>query len=298
MSDGIVFIDGEYMSPEDATMSIFDAGFVWGDSVYDVTSTWNGWFFMLDEHLERFRQSCEGFRLENPYSFEEMRRICAECVDRAGLSNAYVKMQITRGVPPHGVRDPRGLKPSVVVYAVPYVWIWGEDKCRNGANLFVSSVERVSSRAIDQRFKNYNRADLVQARLEAYDNGCDDAILTGADGYLTEGPGFNFFIVGDGTVASPDHNVLEGITRRSVREICEREGIPFELRRIRPEEIGEASEVFTSTTAGGVMPITQVNGKPVGNGHAGIVTSRIQSTYWSEREAGWHGVRADDILAS
>ena len=298
MSDGIVFIDGEYMSPEDATMSIFDAGFVWGDSVYDVTSTWNGWFFMLDEHLERFQRSCEGFRIENPYSFGEMRRICAECVDRAGLSNAYVKMQITRGVPPHGVRDPRGLVPSVVVYAVPYVWIWGEDKCRNGANLFVSSVERVSSRAIDQRFKNYNRADLVQARLEAYDHGCDDAILAGADGYLTEGPGFNFFIVRDGTVASPDHNVLEGITRRSVREICEREGIPFELRGIRPEEIDGASEVFTSTTAGGVMPITQVNSKPIGNGHVGIVTSRIQSTYWSEREAGWHGVRAGDILAS
>ena len=298
MSDGIVFIDGEYMRPEEATMSIFDTGFVWGDSVYDVTSTWNGWFFMLDEHLERFARSCEGFRLENPYSIEEMRRICSKCVDRAGITNAYVKMQITRGVPPPGVRDPRGLKPSVVVYAVPYVWIWGEDKCRNGANLFVSSVERVSSKAIDQRFKNYNRADLVQARLEAYDHGCDDAILAGADGFLTEGPGFNFFIVKDGTVASPDYNVLEGITRRAVREVCEREGIPFELRRIRPEEIGEASEVFTSTTAGGVMPITAINGKPVGNGHAGIVTSRIQSVYWSEREVGWHGVRVGDILAS
>ena len=144
MSDGTVFIDGEYMRPQDATMSIFDAGFVWGDCVYDVTSTWNGWFFMLDEHLERFQRSSEGFRLENPYSFEEMRRICAECVDRSGLANAYVKMQITRGVPPHGVRDPRGLTPSVVVYAVPYVWIWGEDKCRNGANLFAVSYTHLT----------------------------------------------------------------------------------------------------------------------------------------------------------
>ena len=298
MSDGIVFIDGEYMRPKDATMSIFDTGFVWGDSVYDVTSTWNGYFFMLDEHLERFQRSCEGFRLENPYSIEEMRSICAECVDRAGITNAYVKMQITRGVPPPGVRDPRGLTPSVVVYAVPYVWIWGEDKCRNGAELYVSGIERVSSKAIDQRFKNYNRADLVQARLEAYDHGCDDAILAGADGFLTEGPGFNFFIVKDGTVATPDHNVLEGITRRAVREICEREGISFDLRKIRPEEIAEANEVFTSTTAGGVMPITRINGKPIGNGHTGIVTSRIQQTYWSERETGWHGVKATDILAS
>ena len=91
--------------------------------------------------------------------------------------------------------------------------------------------------------------------------------------------------------------MLEGITRRAVRELCEREGIPFELRRIRPEEMTGASEVFASTTAGGVMPVTGIDGKPVGNGHAGLVTSRIQSAYWSGREAGWHGVRPDDILA-
>ena len=185
----------------------------------------------------------------------------------------------------------------MVVYAIPYVWIWGEDKCRHGADLFVSGVERVSSKAIDQRFKNYNRADLVQARFEAYDHGCDDAILTGADGCLTEGPGFNVFIVREGAVASPDYNVLEGITRRAVRELCEREGIPFELRKIRPDEIARASEVFASTTAGGVMPITRINGRPIGNGHAGIVTSRIQRAYWSGREAGWHGVGVSDILA-
>ena len=297
MSDGIVFMNGEYMSPKDATMSIFDVGFVWGDGVYDVTSTWNGRLFMLDEHLERFRRSCEGFRLENPYSTEEMRRICAECVDRAGLSNAYVKMQITRGTPAPGVRDTRGLEPSVVVYAIPYVWIWGEDKCRNGANLFVSGVERVSSRAIDQRFKNYNRADLVQARFEAWDHGCDDALLVGPDGFLTEGPGFNVFMVKDGAVASPDDNVLEGITRRAVGEICARAGIPFRLRKILPGELAEASEVFASSTAGGVMPITRIDSRPIGNGHAGIVTGRIQQDYWSDREAGRYGVRVSDILA-
>ena len=114
--------------------------------------------------------------------------------------------------------------------------------------------------------------------------GCFSYSPASADGFHIEGPGFSFFIVRDGTVASPDYNVLEGITRRAVREI-------------RPEELDEASEVFTSTIAGGVMPITGINGNPIGNGHAGIVTSRIQSTYWNEREAGWHGVRAGDILA-
>ena len=85
MSVGVVFIDGEYVRPEEAKMSIFDTGFVWGDSVYDVTSAWNRWIFMLDEHLKRFQQSIEGFRLTSPYSHDEMRRICAECVERAGV---------------------------------------------------------------------------------------------------------------------------------------------------------------------------------------------------------------------
>ena len=100
MSEGCVFIGGEYVSPEDARMSIFDAGFVWGDTVYDVTSTWAGWFFMLDEHLERFARSCAGFRLENPYSADEMRSILAECVARTGTR------QLLREDPAHPRRDP------------------------------------------------------------------------------------------------------------------------------------------------------------------------------------------------
>ena len=247
--DGIVFIDGEYVKPEDARMTIFDAGFVWGDTVYDVTSTWNGVFFMLDEHLDRFERSCEGFRLENPYGRDEMRRILAECVDRAGLENAYVKMQMTRGVMRNV--DPRLGDPQLVSYAIPYVWLWGEDKTRNGLNLYVSSVERVSSKAIDQRFKNYNRADLVQSRFDAYDHGCDESILCGPDGHLTEGPGNNIYIVKDSVVATPDQNILEGVTRRAVTELCELEGIRLEKRKVHPDELKDIDEVFASSTAGG-----------------------------------------------
>ena len=298
MSEGCVFIGGDYVAPEDAKMSIFDAGFVWSDTVYDVTSTWSGWFFMLDEHLERFERSCEGFRLENPYSTDEMRSILAECVARTGLDNCYVKIQLTRGVIQSQTRDPRLGSPEFVAYATPYAWIWGEEKCRNGAALYLSGVERVSSKAIDARYKNYNRADFVQARFEAYDNGCDDAILVGADGSLTEGPGYNIFVVRDGAVASPDANVLEGITRRAVAELCDEEGIPFAYRRVEPEELGEADELFASTTAGGVMPVVRLGDKPIGNGHAGLVTSRIQSRYWQKREEGWHGTRVEDIRAA
>ncbi len=296
MSVGVVFIDGGYVKPGEAKMSIFDTGFVWGDSVYDVTSAWNRWIFMLDEHLKRFQQSIEGFRLTSPYSHDEMRRICAECVERAGVDNAYIKVQLTRGVIPSQTRDPRQGDPQFVAYAMPYIWIWGEEKCREGVNLFVSTVERVSSDAIDQRFKNYNRADLVQARFEAYDHGCDDSLLCGPDGNLTEGPGYNVLMVKDGKVVTPESNVLEGVTRRSVRELCELENIPYEERKISPDELKEADEIFCSTTAGGVMPVTQLDSKPIGNGHKGLLTSRIQGLYWNKRAEGWHGTKVEDIL--
>lgn len=296
MSDGVVFIGGEYVKPEDAKMSIFDTGFVWGDSVYDVTSSCNRWIFMLDEHLERFQQSMQGFRLKCPYSHEEMRNIIAECVERSGFDNAYIKMQLTRGVISAAAPDPRLGDPQFVAYAMPYVWIWSEEKCRNGVNLFVSNVERVSSDAIDQRFKNYNRADLVQSRFEAYDHGCDDSLLCGPDGNLTEGPGYNMLIVRDGKVVTPESNVLEGVTRRSVRELCEFENIPYEERKVHPDELKDADEILCCTTAGGVMPVTQIDSKPIGNGHKGLITSRIQDLYWSKRAEGWHGSKVEDIL--
>jgi len=299
MAGGVVFIDGEFVAPEEARMSIFDYGFTWSDCVYDVTSVWRGWFFKLDDHLERFERSCEGFRLTLPYARNEVAAILAECVDRAGLEDAYVKIEVTRGLTPNQSRDLRLAQNRFTAYAIPYVWIWGEEKCRDGASLHLCRrFERVSSKAIDQRFKNYNRADLVQGRLDAYDAGCDDAVLVSPDGALSEGFGWNILLVKDGKVATPDWNVLEGRTRDAVEEICRDEGVPYELRRVEPEELDTADEVFAATTAGGVMPVIRIDSNSVGNGTPGPITRLLQEQYWSRREAGWHGTRTADLLAS
>jgi branched-chain amino acid aminotransferase len=99
-------------------------------------------------------------------------------------------------------------------------------------------------------------------------------------------------------VASPDHNVLEGVTRGVVSELCTLEGIVFELRKIHPDELSNADEVFASTTAGGIMPVTRISNQPVANGQAGPVTRQLQTRYWENREQGWHGTRIDEILES
>lgn len=298
MSEGVVFIDGHYVAPEDARMSIFDYGFTWSDCVYDVTSVWRGWFFKLDEHLDRFARSCAGFRLVNPYSRDEVKGILAECVRRGGLDDAYVKLELTRGTTPNQSRDLRLARQRFTAYAIPYVWVWGEEASRNGVNLHLCRrFERISSRAVDQRCKNYNRADLVQGRLDAYEAGCDDAVLVGPEGELTEGFGWNILLVKDGVVATPDWNVLEGCTRDAVREICRDEGVPFELRRVEPEELAVADEVFATTTAGGVMPVTAVDSRPVGDGRPGRITRMLRDEYWGRRAEGWHGTRVADLPA-
>lgn len=299
MPGGVVFIDGEFVAPEEARMSIFDYGFTWSDCVYDVTSVWHGWFFKLDEHLDRFERSCAGFRLTNPHSRDEVKGILAECVDRAGLDDAYVKVEVTRGTTPNQSRDLRLARNRFTAYAIPYVWLWGEDRCRDGVDLHLCRrFERISSRAVDQRLKNYNRADLVQGRLDAYDAGCDDAVLVAPDGALSEGFGWNILLVRDGVVATPDWNVLEGCTREAVREICHDEGIAFELRRVEPEELLEADEVFATTTAGGVMPVITIDSRHVGDGRAGPITRLLQQHYWGRRAEGWHGTRVADLLGA
>jgi branched-chain amino acid aminotransferase len=296
---GVAFVDGEFVAPEQAQMSIFDAGFMYSDTVYDVLSGWDGWLFKLDEHLERFANSCKGFRLENPYSPEEVRRIVGECVERSGLRESYVKVELTRGVIPQNGRDLRDASQRFVAYAVPYVWIWGEEKCRAGANVHLSTkYRRIPSQAVDARFKNYNRADLVQARLDGYELGCDDAMLIGTDGSLTEGFGWNVMVVKDGRVSTPESNVLHGVTRETVEELCEIEGVPYDARRLDPEELANADEVFAATTAGGIMPIIALDSVPVADGAAGPHTRRLQELYWAKRSEGWHGTRTEQILAA
>ena len=280
-------------------MSIFDYGFTWSDCVYDVTSVWQGWFFKLDDHLERFERSCAGFRLAHQYSRDEVKEILAECVDRTGLEDAYVKVEVTRGTTPDDSRDLRLARNRFTAYAIPYIWIWGEEKCREGANVHLCRrFERISSRAVDQRLKNYNRADLVQGRFDAYEVGCDDAVLVASDGALSEGFGWNILLVTGGTVATPEWNVLEGRTRDAVEEICRDEDVPFQLRRVEPDELAVADEVFATTTAGGVMPVVAIDSRPVGDGRPGPLTRMLQEQYWARRAAGWHGTRVGELLAA
>ena len=204
MAGGLVFIDGEFVAPEEARMSIFDYGFTWGDCVYDVTSVWRGWFFKLDEHLARFERSCAGFRLTLPVLARrgqaDPRRVRRPGRPRGRLCQG-------RGDARHDADHSRDIRLARTASPPTRSPSSGSGASRRAGRRplhLCRSFERISSRAVDQRFKNYNRADLAQARLDAYDAGCDDAVLVGPDGALSEGFGWNILLVKDGTVATPD----------------------------------------------------------------------------------------------
>ena len=275
---------GHYVPIAEAAIPITDWGFLRSDAAYDVVTVWKGAFFRLDAHLERFAASCARFRLDVGRSMDEVTAVLEHCVRLSGLRDAYVEMIVTRGQPPWGSRDPRLAIHQFYAFAVPYVWIANEEQREKGLNLVVSDVQRIPASSVDPTAKNYHWNDLTMGLLGALDAGGDTAALTDANGNVVEGPGFNLFCVNaQGTLVTPAEGVLQGVTRRTVIEMAHALGLPLELRALPADELRRAREVFVSTSAGGVLPVTQVDGQPVGAGGIGPVVRQLVQTYWD-----WH----------
>jgi branched-chain amino acid aminotransferase len=298
MADGIAFVDGQYVPADQAKISLFDIGFTRGDAVYDTVSVWKGWFFRLDDHLARFERSCAGRRLACPHPPAELKRILATCVHRTGLEDAYVQMIVTRGsFPSMTRRDPRLCQNKFVGFALPYIWIVSPERQEEGIDLAIAGTRRTPAEAIDPRLKNFNWADLQQGLFEALDRGADTAVLCTPAGLLAEGPGFNLWVVRGGALATPRANVLEGVTRRTVLDLAGALGIAARESDLTPDDLRGADEAFLSSTAGGIMPVSRVDGRPLGSGTPGPLSRRLRALYWEKRETGWLGTRLKDLLA-
>ena len=282
-SRGCAWQRGEFVPIAQASVPLTDWGFLRSDATYDVVTVWDGAFFRLDAHLDRFFASCRRFRLDAGKSREEVTSILAECVRRAGLRSSYVEMIATRGQPPWGSRDPRQAVNQFFAFAVPYVWIANEAQRRDGLNVIVSDVQRIPATSVDPTAKNYHWNDLTMGLLDALDAGGDTVLLTDADGNVVEGPGFNVFAVSRGALVTPAEGVLEGITRRTVIEMARALGVRVELRKLPAAELRTAEEAFLSSSGGGVLPVTRVDHTAVGKGQVGPLTRQLMDTYWA-----WH----------
>ena len=245
-----------------------------------MASVWNGAFFRLDDHIDRFLASLDKLRLRIPHDRAGLREILHSCVRAGGLRDAYVAMVCTRGVPPRGARDPRLAQNRFFAYALPFVWIAPREKQLQGIDLHVSRRHRIAPESVDPTIKNYHWLDLVQSLFDAYDRGRDTSCVTDADGNVTEGPGFNVFVVKNGGVLTADRGVLQGISRRTAIELCERLGIPIRLGAVPIDELRHADEVFLTSTGGGVLPIAKVDGLALPH-FPGPITTRLHDAYWA-----------------
>ena len=290
-SAGAAWMNGQVMPVSEAKISVFDWGLTRSDITYDVVHVWKGAFFRLDDYLDRFEVSMKKLRLDVGMDRSTIRSALIELVGTSGLQSAYVSMVASRGTPiAPGTRDPRACTNHFYAWAVPFIWVIPEDVAKRGAHMSIAEdTRRIPFNSVDPTVKNYHWADMTAALFQALDDGYDTTVLLDHNDLVTEGPGFNIFAVIDGRVVTPRSGMLEGISRKTVLEICEELGIPCKATDINKNDFINAQEVFIATTAGGPVPVTRVNGRILGNNVIGSITAKILQTYWD-----WH--RREDLI--
>ncbi len=285
LSDGAAYIDGEIVPIGEARIPITDTGFLRSDTTYDVVAVWKGSFFRLDAHLDRFEGGCRKLRLSPPLERQRIVAVLHELVRVTGLRDAYVEVICTRGVAERGIRDPRRFRNRFYAWLVPYVWLLAPEEAERGMDAVIArSVRRIPSSSFDQTVKNFHWGDLTRGLYEAYDRGARYPILLDSQDNVTEGAGYNVFAFLDGRLSTPDTGVLEGITRRTILELAGQQGITTAVEPLPAETLARASELFATSTAGGVMPITTLDGEEVGDGKLGPLTRHLRDLYWAAHD--------------
>ena len=295
---GYAWIDNKYVELAEAKIPILDWGFLRSDATYDVVHVWKGRFFRLDKHIDRFFESTKKLRMPCQISRDELKKILANCVIKGKLENAYVEMIQTRGISPKFVRDPRLATPRVMAFAVPFGWILKQEDFEKGLNVLLTDIKRIPPSSVDPTIKNYHWMDLVTGMLDAYEKGNDTAVLVDENNNITEGPGFNLFCINDSGIFTPDHGVLEGITRQSIFDLAKELHLPIMKKSISVEELYNAKELFATSTAGGIMPITRVSGKEIGKGSVGNLTRQLHKLYWEKHSDDSWSTSISDILTN
>ncbi|MFI5012149.1 MAG: aminotransferase class IV [Hyphomicrobiales bacterium] len=288
-ADGAAYMRGRFVPIAEAAIPVTDWGFTRSDAVYDVVHVFHGGFFRLDDHLDRFHRSMQARRLAPQEDRARMEDILHRCVALTGLLDSYVAMVALRGRPRGaGSRRPADCDNHFVAYAIPWIDVIPPEVQARGAHLWIATVPRVPDASFDPTVKNYQWGDLTTGLMEAHDHGFDTAILCDVQGFVTEGPGFNIFIVKDGRVLTPDRGSLQGITRASVLELCKSLGMEAAVAPIPRAMLEDADEVFAATTAGGVMPVARVGRRILGNDRPGPISTMLKDAYWRKHEEGWY----------
>lgn len=270
-----VILNGDLIERSEAKVDIEDRGYQFGDGVYEVIRVYNGKMFTADEHLERLLDSGKKIELNIPYSKDQLKQMLLEMIAKNQLDLGIVYMQFSRGTSPRNHAYP-GADVAPVLTAYTRETTRPVESMRNGVKAIL--IEDIRWLRCD--IKSLNLLGNIMAKQKAAQSGCFEAIQHRGD-TVTEGSSSNIAIVKDGTLYThPATNlILNGITRRKINEICRENGIALEESAFTKEDLLAADEVFMSSTSAEITPITEIEGKPVGNGSPGPITNKLQNLF-------------------
>jgi branched-chain amino acid aminotransferase len=280
MSNYQVFLNGEFVPEEEAKVSVFDHGFLYGDGCFEGIRAYDGRVFKLEEHMDRLYDSAKALDLDVPYDQEEFTELVLEACRVNELEDAYIRPLVSRGEGDLGL-DPRKCEEcTTLIIAREFPTLYGDELYETGLTLATVSARRNSPQCLSPNIKSMNYLNNIIGKIEANQKGVDEGLFLDLQGYVSEATADNVFVVDDGTVITPPpQNSLVGVTRSSAIELAQDEGFPFEEKRLTLFDVYSADEVFMTGTAAEIAPIVEVDGREIGDGTPGGITKQLMSAF-------------------
>lgn len=275
-----VYISGKLLDKEQATVSVYDHGLLYGDGVFEGIRVYGGNVFLLKEHIERLYESARAIRLEIPMTPGDMIQATKDTVKANELGDGYVRLVVTRGAGYLGLDPRKTANPQVIIIA-DTITLYPQEIYDQGMKLITASTIRNHAQALSPRIKSLNYLNNILAKIEGTDGGCVEALMLNHKGEVAECTGDNIFIVKNGVLKTPptDAGILEGITRNAVIKLAQGAGITVQETTLIRHDIYVADECFLTGTAAEVVPVTSLDGRPLGTGKPGPVTKDLLARF-------------------
>lgn len=275
-----VWIDGKLLPKEQATVSVYDHGLLYGDGVFEGIRSYNGKIFECEAHVRRIYDSARSIRLEIPYTREQFTTALHETIRANSFTDCYIRAVVTRGAGDLGLDPRKSVRPTTFIIA-DSLSVYPKELYEKGMAVITSSYTRNHPNSTPPRVKSLNYLNNVLAKIEANDAGVPEAILLNHLGNVCECTADNIFVVRDGVITTPsiDQCVLEGITRATIIKLAREGGLKLIEGVVQRHDVYVADEIFVTGTGAEVMPVTKVDGRIIGSGVAGPTTKRLLEAF-------------------
>jgi branched-chain amino acid aminotransferase len=271
-----IWIDGQLVDRADAKVSVYDHGLLYGDGVFEGIRVYAGKIFECDAHLRRFYDSAKAIRLTVPYTAEQVKSAMEQTFKANNFSDCYIRLVVTRGTGDLGIDPKKSAKPCVFIIT-DLISVYPKEMYEKGMAVITSSYIRNHPNATSPRIKSLNYLNNVLAKIEANDAGVAEALMLNHEGNVSECTADNIFIVRNGVVQTPTtyDGILEGVTRNVILGLCRKNGIDCMEKTLQRIDVYSADEMFVTGTGAEVMPVTKVDGRPIGTGEPGPITRKL-----------------------